>query len=149
MFIPGLLLGFASCWHCGILKTFFDHPSILLMPVFTHFTFASSIWWCKGSSKEEEEEEVEEGEKKEKAGGGATEEPFIIFSAKFTILNLLISTMGSVAYCLSMRHFDGKLWKGIPSLLFYYLHEPHSLIPFILVPILGLLLTLLSLLPIL
>merc|ERR1712130_381888 len=53
--------------------------------------------------------------------------------------------MGSVAYCLSMRHFSDRLWEGIPSLLFYYLHEPYSLIPFILVPILGLLLTLLSL----
>ena len=94
MLLPGLLLGLASCWHRGILKTFLAHPSILLMPAFTHFTFASSTKWCKDSSTteegKEEDEEKEEGEKgKEKA-----EEPFIIFSAKFTILNIIISTMG-------------------------------------------------------
>ena len=97
MFLPGLLLGLISCWHRGILKTFFAHPSILLMPVFTHFTFESSTKWCKGSSTIEEgkenDEEKEEDEKGEKTEGEEDEEPFIIFSAKFTILNLLISSL--------------------------------------------------------
>ena len=92
MFLPGLLLGLISCWHRGILKTFISHPSILLLPTFTHFTFASSTKWCKRSPKEEGKEggeEEEEGEKQDKAGGGEPEEPFIVFSPKFTLLNIL------------------------------------------------------------
>merc|ERR1711934_953877 len=42
MFLPGLLVGLASCWHRGILKTLLAHPSILLLPAFTNFTFTSS-----------------------------------------------------------------------------------------------------------
>ena len=42
MFLHGLLLGIVSRWHRGILETFVAHPSIVLRPVFTHFTFASS-----------------------------------------------------------------------------------------------------------
>ena len=143
MFLPGLLVGLASCWHRGILKTLLAHPSILLLPAFTNFTFASSTKWCKRSSKEVDEEK-EEGEHQE---GGEAEEPFIIFSAKFTILNILLSMMAIIAYCLSMRHIAGwdNLRRGIPHYLLYYLYLPYGDIPFILVPILGLLLTLLSL----
>jgi len=140
IFLPGLLLGLSSCWHRGILKTFLAHPSILLMPTFTHFTFASSTKWSKGCSKEEEGEQQE---------GGDSEEPFIIFSAKVTILNILLSIMGSIAYCLSMRHIAGwdKLYRdsGIPYYLFYYLARDDESNSLILVPIFGLLLTLLSL----
>ena len=71
MFLPGLLLGLVSCWHRGILKTVISHPSIVLLPAFTNFTFTSSTTWCKRSPKEEgKEEEEEKGEKEEKAGGG-------------------------------------------------------------------------------
>ena len=136
MFLPGLLLGLATCWHRGILKSFLAHPSIILMPTFTHFTFASSTKWCKDSAKEEGAEG--EGEKEKKAGGEA-EEPFIIFSAKFTLLNLLIATVAIIVYCLSMTSIS-------PDYLTIYLYDTDANIPFILLPILGLLLTLLSLL---
>lgn len=88
----------------------------------------------------------------EKAGGGEAEEPFITFSAKFTILNLLISMLGIVAYCLSMTQIAGwdRIYGGIPVLLHYYLYSAilpgtPAKTPFILVPILGLFLTLLTL----
>ena len=145
MFLPGFLLGLASCWHRGILKTFLAHPSILLLPAFTHYTFASSTKWCKGSSKEKGKEEDEErGEKQKRAGGGGgggeAEEPFIVFSPNFTILNIILSIMGIITFCFSMTHIAGVLY-----FLWYYLYLPPNNIPFILVPILGLLLTLLSL----
>ena len=140
MFLPGFLLGAASCWHRGILKTVISYPSIVLLPTFTHFTFASSTKWCRGSSKEEEDEE--EREQQEEA-----EEPFIFFSAKFTLLNLLISTLGIIGYCLNMIHIAGwdEIYSGIPWYLFYYLYHPIDNIPYLLVPILGLLLSLLTL----
>ena len=155
-FLPGLLLGLASCWHRGIFKTFLAHPSILLLPVFTHFTFASNSKWCKTSPKEEgkeEDEEEEEDERQNKAGGEA-EEAFITFSAKFTLLNILISTMGILAYCLSLTHIDAgwdtvknlnTVADWIPMYLSFYLYHIRFNIPFFLIPFLGLLFTLLSL----
>ena len=146
MLLPGLLLGLASCWHRGILKTFLAHPSILLMPVFTHFTFESSTKWCKGGSKEEEEE-VEEGEKEEKAGGGEAEEPFIVFSPKFTILNLIINLLAHSVYGLThIAGWDNRTLEGLPvksqELPIYLTVSLYGGVP---PTILGLLFTLLSL----
>ena len=129
MFLPGLLLGLVSCWHRGILKTFLAHPSILLLPAFTHYTFASSTKWCKGSSKEKGKEEDEErGEKQKRAGGGGgggeAEEPFIVFSPKFTLLNILLNLIAHVAYGLSMTHIAGwdNRWPGgMPKYMLVYL----------------------------
>ena len=103
MFLPGFLL--TSCWHRGILKTFIAHPSIVLMPTFTNFTFASNTKWCKRSSKKEGKEEdanEEESKQQENEGGKAEEEPFIIFSAKFTCLNVATSIICPVVYGLGM-----------------------------------------------
>jgi len=134
MFLPGFLLGLVSCWHRGILKTLIAHPSIILMPTFTHFTFASSTQWCKGSSNKE-------GEKEE---GGDTEESFITFSAKFTFLNVGASVICSVVYGLSLTQLAGwnSVYDGrdrVPDYLAGYLLVG---VPFF---ILGLLLTLLTL----
>ena len=52
MFLPGLLLGVGSCWHKNMIKTIVAHPSVVLMPTFTNFTFQSRINWCKGKEKE-------------------------------------------------------------------------------------------------
>ena len=139
MFLPGLLLGLISCWHRGILKTLLAHPSIILMPAFTHFTFVSSTKWCKRLTKKNKEEQ-----------GNATEEtgePFITFSTTFTVANLVFSFVASVVYGLSITHMNGwdELFRGIPLYLQYYLFRPWHNIPFILVPILGILLTLISL----
>ena len=144
MFLPGFLLGLASCWHRGILKTIIAHPSIVLMPTFTHFTFASSTKWCKRSSKEEEDaNEEEEGEKQENEGGEAEEEPFITFSAKFTFLNVGASIIFPVVYSLSMIQMAGwdriSRWDGTYEYLggYQYIGVPLC--------ILGLLLTVLTL----
>ena len=51
MFLPGLLLATCTSWHPGILTTFLSHPSILLLPTFTHFTFASSTFSCGSRAK--------------------------------------------------------------------------------------------------
>ena len=149
MFLPGFLLGLASCWHRGILKTIIAHPSIVLMPTFTHFTFASSTKWCNRSSKEEgqgeDANEGEEGERQENKGGKA-DKPFITFSAKFTFLNVGASVICSVVYGLSLTQLAGwnSVYDGrdrVPDYLAGYLLVG---VPFF---ILGLLLTLLTLAP--
>ena len=126
--LPGLVLGIISCWHRGIFKSFLAHPSIILMPTFTFFTFASSTKWCKS-----EEEETQE------------EEPNITFSAKWTAVNVVLSTAGYLVYGSTMAHMSWMSYKEIPIYLLFYLYEPDHSIPFIAIPILGILLTLLFL----
>ena len=164
MFLPGLVLGIVSCWHRGIHKTFLTHPSIIFMPTFTHFTFASSTKWCKGIVKKERDDE---GEEKEEEGGkgesrGEPETPYITFSAKLTLANVILSAVGSVSYCLILAHISAVVrethmgqgnakWEmigssRIPYLLYYYLYNPRANIPFIIqAPTLGPFLSLLSL----
>ena len=72
-FLPGLLLGIISCWHKDLVKTIVAHPSVVLMPAFTGYAF-----------KKEKEKE--------------TEEPFIVFSPKITLLNILLSILGLVVH---------------------------------------------------
>ena len=74
-FLPGFLVSLFSCWHQGILKTFLAQPSILFLPVFTHFTFVSN---CPVMEDNEERAEVES---------------FVTFSPKYTA----VTTIGSVA----------------------------------------------------
>ena len=147
IFLPGLLLGILSCWHRGIFNTFLTHPSIILMPVFTHFTFVSSTKWCKGGRREE-------GKSR-----GEAEAPYITFSAKQTLTNIFLFAIGSVSYGLILTHINDVVnmmnkgnaaWEGItrsriPYLLYYYLYNPRGNIPTFLVPIIGPFLTLLSL----
>ena len=40
--LPGLIIGLVSTWHSRMLKTFFNHPSFFILPIFTCFTFSSS-----------------------------------------------------------------------------------------------------------
>ena len=148
MFLPGFLLGLASCWHRGILKTF-----IVLMPTFTNFTFASNTKWCKRSSKKEGKEEdanEEESKQQENEGGKAEEEPFIIFSAKFTCLNVATSIICPVVYGLGMtqmaagRDFTLDTWIfGIPGdypSLYLYVGVPLCILG-LLLPLIPLALT--------
>ena len=152
IFLPGFLLGLVSCWHRGILKTFIAHPSILLMPTFTHFAFASSTKWCKRSQEEEEGqeegEEEEEGERQEKT------DPYIAFSTKATVCNLLLAVSGIVYCCLSkiseaeylLEDYIDK-WSDYPG------YQPPTLLDYLgisfliftVVSILGVLFTVLSL----
>ena len=160
MLLPGLLLGVASVWHRGILKTFLTHPSIILLPTFTHFTVACNsnksrervtttlvavaltvsvatialaalispmaltlfllsglvgivVIWRHDVFKDNSiknlpafayfastpSKEMEGKKKKEEEEATATTEvPFIAFSSKLTIANILLSTAGHIAF---------------------------------------------------
>ena len=140
IYLPGFVLGVAACWQENMLETIIAHPSLVLMPTFTHFTFRSNTRWCRGQMEEEEEEGG-------KPSGDSTES-FITFSPKFTIVNIILSIIGSVIYCNSMRYIAGwdRIEAGIPVYLQDYFYNPIFNTPFILIPILGFLLTLSSLL---
>ena len=82
-FLPGLLLGIISCWHKDIFKTIVAHPSVVLMPAFTGYSF-----------KKEKEKE--------------TGEPFIVFSPKMTLLNTLLSILGIVVHGQSLAPINDE-----------------------------------------
>ena len=123
------------------------------MPAFTHFAFGSSRNCFKRRLIEEEsQKEGEQGEKQETGETGEEEEPFVTFSATFTLANVLLSFVGNVVYALSLTHIAGwdKTWRvipgtsgylvpgtsnGIPYYLTWYLYDPSEKIPFLLVPI--------------
>ena len=96
-----------------------------------------------GEDKRMEEEEGRDN----KATPGETEEACITFSIKATGVNIILSIIGSVAYGLSMKSIVGweKIWRGIPLYMLYYFYKPDYNLPYILIPIFGLLFTLLSL----
>jgi len=80
IFLPGFLVGLFSCCHCGLLKTFLVHPSVLLLPVFTNFTFVSNSKVCCGGR------------------GGKKEESYLVFSPKSTAINVGVSLAGTLIY---------------------------------------------------
>ena len=138
MFLPGFVLGIASCWHKNMLKTIVAHPSVVLMPAFTHFSFE-----CSRGRNEEGEGESENEEKS--TGGSTPAEPFITFSPKFTIINIILSIFGNVVYGLSLTQIDrsDETWYSPgPAVLPKYHHVYLLSLP---IPILGLFLTLSSL----
>ena len=136
MFLPGLLLGVASCWHRDIIKTVIAHPSVVFMPAFTFFTFSSRMK-CDNSAEDEDEDKSKQRENENK-----NKEPFIAFSAKFTLVNILISILCTALYGISMTDiggWDSYSYHGLPSYL-----DTYMIIGFP-IQILGVLLTLLSL----
>ena len=44
--LPGLITALVSTWHSKMLKTFLNHPSFFILPIFTCFTFSSSKKTC-------------------------------------------------------------------------------------------------------
>ena len=68
LIVPGLLVALFALWHQGLLKTSLTHPSIILMPTFTHFTFV-----CR------------------KIGG----QNVITFSPRYTLANTVAHCLGS------------------------------------------------------
>ena len=90
MFAPGFLLTIVTIRHRSILNTFLRHPSLLLLPTFTSFTFASNtkLW-----GKQEKEVEVR-------------------FSWRATGVNLLLTSVGHVAFSVNApRVVCGKDYK--------------------------------------
>merc|ERR1719264_1943668 len=90
---PRFVVLFFSCWHKGILKTFLTHPSVFLLPVFSHFTFASNSKFC--------------------CQGEVGEKSFISFSPKCTAINIGVSAAGIVAYVFTL-----PLTANDPDLLY-------------------------------
>ena len=138
MLLPGLLLGVASCWHRGIVKTIIAHPSVLLMPAFTLFTFSSQIR-CDNITEDEDEDRRDSEQRKNE---NKNKEPFIAFSAKFTLVNILLSMLCTGLYGISMTGiggWDSYSYHELPSYL-----DTYMIIGFP-IQILGVLLTLLSL----
>ena len=131
IFLPGFIVGVVSCWHSNnnnsnLLKTIVAHPSVVLMPAFTFYTFTSSTKWCKENTSKETQAQ---DDKKETAIN--KENPFITFSPKFTLLNIALSIGFNIVYGICMTQI------GPQYIVYYY--------SFLFVPILGLLFTLLSL----
>ena len=86
----------------------------------------------------------DEEERRESPELRETEGPYITFSSKATMLNIIISIVGNVVYCLSMTTiagWDATSWQGIPIYLNLFFAPSYLIV----VPIFGLLFTLLSL----
>ena len=81
---PGLFTALFACYHRRMIKTFLIHPSVYLLPTFTHFTFATTKLSVK---KDQAASNVE-----------AEAETFIVFCPKYTAVNIVFSFIGQVAY---------------------------------------------------
>lgn len=74
--LPHLMLATTSTFHCpGWWRSISSHPSLLLLPVFTHFTLTSSS--CRGQGQ-------------------------VVFSPKMTLINILVSVGGYAALALHL-----------------------------------------------
>ena len=86
--LPGMINACFFCWHRGILKTFLDHPSFLLLPTFTCFTFKANGKFCPPDDVDGDGDEVE-----------------LRFSSKATLFNILFTLGGMSTISLIMSQF--------------------------------------------
>jgi len=105
-FLPGLIIGVMSvCRNKNTFKTIAAHPSILLLPMFTYFTFFTNTkMFCKEKKDVEkdimEEDDgvekvvVKEDYGKEKNGEKDVTETRITFSRNWTLANVGASVLG-------------------------------------------------------
>jgi len=84
--LPGMINACFFCWHRGILKTFLDHPSFLLLPTFTCFTFKANGKFCPPDDVDGDEVELR-------------------FSSKATLFNILFTLGGMSTIALIMSQF--------------------------------------------
>ena len=98
-FLPGLLLALVSTFHTNMLSSFLRHPSLLLLPTFTSFTFSSNTKLCGKQAKEVE----------------------VRFSWRATGVNLLLTSVGHVVFALTAPHVVCE-GEGSLSPLLQYLH---------------------------
>ena len=110
--LPGLVIGLISIRHRAMLKTFLNHPSLLLLPVFTFFTFESNI--CCGCGTHQKEVEI-------------------TFSPGATILNMVVSiALQCIAFALMHDQTYLIAWtlnSAIPTFLWLCFLEPKSNLP--------------------
>ena len=93
---PGMINAVFFSWHRGIFKTFLTHPSLLLLPTFTCFTFKSN---AKISALDLDEYQ------------GSQEELEIRFSSKATLFNIVFTVAGMTTNALIMSQF----FSGCPA----------------------------------
>ena len=111
LFLPGFLIGLFASWHKGILKTFVAHPSVFLLPMFTHFTFAPNPKVCCGKKPEDSE----------KGLGVSKEDTFITFSPKYTAINVGVSAAGALTYALTIHLFIDSMFDIVFSLIIIFI----------------------------
>ena len=56
--LPGLIIGIIFIRHRSLLKTFLNHPSLLILPAFTFFSFESNAKCCSGNRDSQSEVEI-------------------------------------------------------------------------------------------
>jgi len=85
--VPGLITGIIFIRHRSLLKTFLIHPSLLLLPAFTFFSFESNKKCCKSNNRDEVE---------------------ITFSVKATSLNILFSIATTIVFIFTGKNYDSS-----------------------------------------
>ena len=99
--LPGLITGIIFTWHPRLHKTFLRHPSLLLLPMFSFFTFESNAEKCCQKND------------------NLTDDVEIRFSLKATCFNIIFTLMGVIARALILPQVDKTaaclhLWKVLP-----------------------------------
>ena len=89
--LPGLITGVTFTWHRTLFKTFLKHPSLLLLPAFSFFTFESNTKKCC-QRKDNLPNEVE-----------------IRFSVKGTFFNILFTLVGVIVLAFIAPHVGTPL----------------------------------------
>ena len=76
MFLPGFILALMSvCNYNGCIKNILSHPSLLLLPIFTLYTFSINRKWSTGK-----------------------EDTAVTFSRNWTLANIVLSVPGHIAF---------------------------------------------------
>ena len=101
LFIPGLLVSLVSLCHYNCITIILSHPSLLLMPVFTHYTFSVNNKCCYNKG----------------------EEAMITFSRNWSLANIVMSALGIVPVI--MIKFDFLFPFTIPFIVGIFLTVMH------------------------
>ena len=117
MYLPGLITGVISTWHYGLLKTFLTHPSLLLLPTFSYFTFESNTKKCCAKSDPSNDVEIR-------------------FSVKWTYLNIFFS-QASLLVNIAVSGAAYGLFT-FPDALLVFLYVSFGILPAILLTIIFL-----------
>jgi len=100
--LPGLITGCCFSWHQACFKTFLAHPSFLLLPTFTFFSFRSNS-------------------KKYCSSADAISKTQLCFSMRATCANVLFSLLGLMMYSFiwpaSLNIFPVRSLRDVPGAL--------------------------------
>ena len=91
--LPGLITGMIFIRHCSLLKTFITHPSLMLLPAYTFFSFESNTKCCPCNHNSQNEVEI-------------------TFSVKATCFNILFSLASVIVYILTSTKFPDDFYRN-------------------------------------